>query len=122
MTKDQIMLLNRAVRALRDTSRHGYSYIDGVARCDIANLLVVLERENKALQKQLEAAQPKWFSAKENLPQNDDHYLVFTSDNNAAEVAIYYGDGEWLTRDLTNLTPLVTHWMPLPAPPKEVEQ
>ena len=68
---------------------------------------------------QLEAAQPKWISVEERLPENDDNYLVFTSDRNAAEIATYYGDGEWLTHDFTNLTPLVTHWMPIPQMPKE---
>ena len=67
---------------------------------------------------QLEAAQPKWFSVKEKLPENDDNYLVFTSDRNDAVIATYYGDGEWLEYDLTNLIPLVTHWMPLPEPPE----
>ena len=67
---------------------------------------------------QLEAAQPKWFSVKEWLPENDDNYLVFTSDKNEAEIATYYGDGEWLTHDLTNLTRLVSHWMPLPSMPE----
>ena len=66
---------------------------------------------------QLEEAQPKWFSVKEWLPENDDNYLVFTSDKNEAEIATYYGDGEWLTHDLTNLTRLVTHWAPLPSMP-----
>ena len=64
---------------------------------------------------QLEAAQPKWFSVKEKLPENDDNYLVFTSDRNDAVIATYYGDGEWLEYDLTNLIQLVTHWMPLPS-------
>ena len=68
---------------------------------------------------QLEAEQPKWISVEERLPENDDNYLVFTSDRNAAEIATYYGDGEWLTHDFTNLTPLVTHWMPIPQMPKE---
>ena len=66
---------------------------------------------------QFEAARPKWISVKEKLPENDDNYLVFTSDKNEAEIATYYGDGEWLTHDLTNLTRLVTHWAPLPSMP-----
>ena len=65
----------------------------------------------------LEAAQPKWISVEERLPENDDNYLVFTSDKNEAEIATYYGDGEWLTHDLTNLTRLVTHWVHLPSMP-----
>lgn len=65
------------------------------------------------------AAQPKWISVKEKLPENDYNYLVFTSDRNDAVIATYYGDGEWLEYDSTNLIPLVTHWMPLPEPPKE---
>ena len=68
---------------------------------------------------QFEAEQPKWISVKEKLPENDDNYLVFTSDRNDAVIATYYGDGEWLEYDSTNLIPLVTHWMPLPEPPKE---
>ena len=66
----------------------------------------------------VEAAQPKWISVEERLPENDDNYLVFASDKNEAEIATYYGDGEWLTHDLTNLTRLVTHWAPLPSMPE----
>ena len=67
----------------------------------------------------LEAAQPKWISVEDRLPENDDNYLVFTSDRNEKEIATYYGDGEWLTHDFINLIPLVTYWMPLPEQPKE---
>lgn len=64
------------------------------------------------------AAEPKWISVKERLPEDDEHYLVWCSDNNSRELALYYGDGEWLTEDLENITRVVTHWMPLPEPPK----
>ena len=62
---------------------------------------------------------PKWISVEERLPENDANYLVFTSDANEVDLATYYGDGEWLTPDLCNLTRFVTHWMPLPEWPKE---
>ena len=68
---------------------------------------------------QLEEAQPKWISVKEKLPENDDNYLVFTSDKYEVEIANYYGDCEWITRDLTNWIRHVTHWMPIPQMPKE---
>ena len=60
---------------------------------------------------------PRWISVEERLPEDDDHYLVWAHDNGAAEVALYYGDGEWLTDDLENITRVITHWMPLPEPP-----
>ena len=52
--------------------------------------------------RQLEEQVPKWISVDERLPENDDNYLVFTSDRNDAVIATYYGDGEWLTHDLIN--------------------
>ena len=60
-------------------------------------------------------AEPKWISVEERLPETDEHYLVWCSDNNSCELALYYGDGEWLTEDLENITRVVTHWMPLPS-------
>lgn len=64
-------------------------------------------------------AQPKWISVKDRLPEDDADYLVWVADTCTVERAMYYGDGEWLTEDLDDLTRLVTHWMPLPEPPKE---
>lgn len=64
---------------------------------------------------QLKSAQPQWISVEERLPENDACYLVFVSDDIKPEFAYYYGDGEWLTPDLENLTRFVTHWMPLPS-------
>lgn len=61
----------------------------------------------------------QWISVKDRLPEDDAHYLVWVSDACTVERAMYYGDGEWLTEELDNLTRYVTHWMPMPEPPKE---
>ena len=62
---------------------------------------------------------PKSISVEERLPENDAKYLVYMPDYRLHEVAEYYGDGEWLAVDFTNLTRHVSHWMPLPEPPEE---
>lgn len=62
----------------------------------------------------------EWISVKDRMPEDDaTDYLVYGRNGYGIVVAIYYGDGEWLTDDLTNITRFVTHWMPLPEPPKE---
>lgn len=60
-----------------------------------------------------------WISVKDRLPKDVETYLVYGGNKYGIMLAIYYGDGEWLTDDLTNITRFVTHWMPLPTPPKE---
>ena len=62
----------------------------------------------------------EWISVKDRLPEDDATYLVYGRNGYGIVFAVYYGDGEWLTcDDLTNITRFVTHWMPLPMPPKE---
>jgi hypothetical protein len=61
----------------------------------------------------------EWISVENRLPEDDASYLVWASDSGESEVALYYGDGEWLTNDLKNITRFVSYWMPLPKPPKE---
>lgn len=61
----------------------------------------------------------QWISVKDRLPEDDADYLVWLYDACTVERAMYYGDGEWLTEELDNLTRFVTHWMPLPEPPNE---
>jgi len=64
----------------------------------------------------------EWISVQDRLPEGDGHYLTFSH---------YYGvrgmdydclEG-WAKRqwffDDTSPTSTVTHWMPLPEPPKE---
>ena len=88
----------------------------------VVALIQQLEQDNAQKDeriRQLEQLVPRWTSVKERLPEDDDHYLVWSSYNGCAEVAMYWGDGEWLTDDIVNITRMVTHWMPLPEPPEE---
>lgn len=67
-----------------------------------------------------DAEKTSWISVKDRLPEDDATYLVYGRNGYGIVFAVYYGDGEWLTcDDLTNITRFVTHWMPLPKPPKE---
>ncbi len=56
-----------------------------------------------------------WISVKDRLPE-EGYYLVFIKNPGPFKyiyVAYYYGDNEW------NVDGEVTHWKPLPEPPKE---
>ena len=63
----------------------------------------------------------QWISVKERLPDNDDYYLTYTTEY-TCEVYRYDGDGEWVTAWDDTENHDITHWMPLPEPPKEVRQ
>lgn len=63
--------------------------------------------------------QPKWISCAERLPEVYEDVLVY--DDTAGEIAIgcLFGRlGGWVCVPIKNK---VTHWMPLPQPPKEGE-
>ena len=67
----------------------------------------------------------EWVDAGEKLPPEDEDkkaYLVKVGSN--VTIAEYYGDGEWLTYSLCDITRLVTHWQQLPedAPSKGDEE
>lgn len=65
---------------------------------------------------QLEAAVPQWISV-ETPPEDDERYIVW--DGNQVEIAEYWGDGEWANHRFGVMICGVTHYMPLPEPPKE---
>lgn len=56
----------------------------------------------------------KWISVKDKLPEKAGPYLVFHDDIGVG-IALYLG-GLWLADN--NHYEFVTHWMPLPEPPK----
>jgi hypothetical protein len=82
----------------------------------------------ESLSERLEAAQPKWISVKDELPEVSDVVLVIASGkpranvelHNAMLIASYWGDEGWIADGFEGWDKLdVTHWMPLPEPPKE---
>ena len=65
-------------------------------------------------------SQHQWVSVKERLPEKGADVLAWDEDMLVvARISIW--DGKWEYRDdmSTSLPPKVTHWQPLPTPPKE---
>ena len=65
---------------------------------------------------------PKWISVSERLPEYGSNVLAFCS-NGSVELRSYFGFFEKALRVKLNKIVLaeVTHWMPLPQPPAEVD-
>jgi hypothetical protein len=58
-----------------------------------------------------------WTAIAEGLPKTDATVLVAVKDKECPVWVGYREDGEWLCHDGFPIE--VTHWMPLPASPKE---
>ena len=66
----------------------------------------------------------KWISVKEKLPKKEGKYLIYTKNLTGYKpleenifIAIFYCN-DWIFKYWEDND--VTHWMPLPEPPKEV--
>lgn len=75
--------------------------------------------------RQLEAAQPKWISVEERLPDDRGNFItkIHCDNGDWIEVNTFdHTEKEWW-HDAVNrtvkATEFVTHWMPLPEPPKD---
>ena len=60
----------------------------------------------------------KWISAKERLPEEGEDVLAYLGEG-IFEICWTLKDGCWETRDSYLDMDAVTHWMPIPEPPKE---
>jgi hypothetical protein len=78
----------------------------------------------QSLSKQLESAQPKWISVEERLPEPFVSVIVHMPQERPCPT-VHEGyrtkDGNWYSAHFVREFNEVTHWMPLPEPPKEVE-
>ena len=73
-----------------------------------------------------EAGKPKWIPVTERLPEDDETVLILCKTGKmfvGYRKQLYGGEYVWrilTARDSTKkITQIVTHWMPLPEPPKE---
>lgn len=114
------------VKALRFCGKHECI----TCQCDIGECIQMvyaaadqIERDQKELAA-LREKLPKWISVKERLPI--DHlkkYLVAFRDagGSIVDMARYIPSDGWTCDNWDVPQKLITHWMPLPEAPKEVE-
>lgn len=60
----------------------------------------------------------EWISVKERLPKAGEDVIAYLGEG-IFEICWMLKDGCWETRDAYLDTDAVTHWQPLPEPPKE---
>lgn len=60
----------------------------------------------------------KWISVKDRLPEKEGEVLVCDTREDFISTWEYLGKGLWLYDDIFWGTDDITHWMPLPQPPK----
>lgn len=81
----------------------------------------LIERDQKEIEA-LRAKLPKWISVKERLPIDRlKKYLVAFRDTGGSivDMARYFPSDGWTCDNWDVPQNLITHWMPLPEPPKE---
>ena len=87
-------------------------------KSDALALIERLESERDAAM----AKVPRWISVEERLPEHEHEVLVYTDRyGGRTEFAYYVRHLEAWYQNCCLLIPNVTHWMPLPEPPKEGE-
>lgn len=62
----------------------------------------------------------KWIPVTERLPERNMEVLVCDTREDYVSVWEHMGDGLWFGNEGIWATKDITHWMPLPEPPKEV--
>jgi hypothetical protein len=64
----------------------------------------------------------EWISVKDELPEPNEIYLVHCPSWSDDECAVcLFENGKWYYDHDSEINSYVTHWMPLPEPPKETK-
>ena len=113
---------NEIVKALRATeSRSKRELLDAAA-----DLIEKLIDRCARYAEEIAVAQerPRWIPVTERLPEDPmKKYIVFSPHphGNIVDVGRYLGADGWVLEGWYLTQSAVTHWMPLPEPPEEVE-
>ena len=118
----ELRYLEKVYRICGNTSTKEYKLATDAADAieELQSLLYLMKSNADWLSEKI----PKWIPATERLPELHEEVLVCTEDYGETElgfatVAVYDGSGWlecWERKQYLNY---VTHWMPLPEPPKE---
>lgn len=66
---------------------------------------------------------PNWISVEDELPKEQDWYLCYNDVEDGSEVLHWEGDGNvWMDNDWHYKSKEITHWMPLPQPPRKEDK
>lgn len=103
------MTIDRAIEILDPEHREHYESIDPV---------------NEACRMGMEALErTRWIPCSERLPEERDCYIVAVKhwcDGKPVTREAFWNGADWLSCEKkVEITPRVTHWQPLPEPPKE---
>ena len=102
------------------SNEHGdcYNGLKRSAADAIEGLLAVIQRQKEMINATaylpLYPKPMKWIPVTERLPENDKTVLVWNR-RNSREYFDVYDHGRWIILESED----ITHWMPLPEPPKE---
>ena len=91
---------------------------------EIERLRLVVDEQDLALQKAENdlntSRQAKWISVKEKLPKDYEDVVIIMRDGASSWYRVAYREyGGWSFGGGRRVNDEVTHWMPLPEPPKE---
>lgn len=90
------------------------------------------EEQMQRLKEQIKSAkmsiepveESKWIKCSEKMPENGKSVLVVITQDGYTDICVgeTYGEGDWMISGefwYEKSDPAITHWMPLPEPPKE---
>ena len=102
-----------------DYELYGVRYPCTVSNECVADHLIAngVTLANQVASSSKQVASSEWIPVSDRLPEKGEDVLVYTLTHDVLK-AHCYGDRQWFAHD--GIWRVVTHWMPLPEPPKEV--